>query len=1042
MLTSVLRFVLANRSLVVAGALLLGGLGAYALWRLPVDAFPDTTPVQVQINAVAPALAPEEIEAQITLPIELCLGGLPGLVDVRSIAKFGFTQVVATFADGTSITDARQHVTERLAQAPLPDEVTAELGPIATGLGEVFHYLVRSTDPARSLEDLRTIHDWLIKPELRKVAGVAEVNSWGGKVREFHVVVAPERLARHDLTLEEVTSALRADNRNAGGGVVTAGGQSRVVHGQGRVAGVDDIAAVIVASRDGRPIYVRDLAESIAIGHEIRRGAATAQAGGEVVLGLAFTLMGENPAAVTARLKERLAAVAPSLPADVTVEVVYDRTELTSAVIHTVRDNLLIGAILVIAVLYLILGNLRAGLIVAATIPLAMFGAALGMQYAAIAASLLSLGAIDFGILVDGSVVVTEASLRRLAERRRQLGRALLGAERHAVVLAASREVGRPVVFGMLIILIVFLPILGLAGTEGKMFRPMALTFMFALAAALVLALLVTPVLVAWFLPDRPSPRGDRANAWLQAGYRRLLEGALRRHGVLLAGALVLLAGGGLVATRLGGEFLPRLKEGAIVINTVRLAGVAIDESARQNTLLEALLLERFPDEIRSAWSRIGTAEVATDPMGPELTDIFLAFHPRDRWRRARTQEELTLAITAVVSEFPGASFAFTQPIEMRLNEMASGIRTDLGVKIFGDDFAELVRLGEEVTRVLETIPGHGEVAVDQVVGQPEITVRVDREALVRHGVAASEVLDAVAAVGGIAVGDVYEGQRPFPLVVRWPDRYRQDRDSLADLLVVGASGARQPLGQLAEVREVDGYATINREWDRRLVRVQCSVSGRDVMSFVNEARRRIAAEVPLPAGYVVEWGGQFEHLERARLRLGVLVPTALVLVLVLLYLSLRRVRDVAIIATGIPFAFLGGVIALAARGLPFSVSAAVGFIAFAGIAVLNGQVLVAALRERLAAGVAGPTAVVEAAVVRLRPVLATAITDAAGFVPMAISTGVGAEIQRPLATVVIGGVISSTVLTLFVLPLLYRAFGVGAATPRNVDAGAQATAV
>ncbi|HOX24424.1 MAG TPA: CusA/CzcA family heavy metal efflux RND transporter [Candidatus Krumholzibacteria bacterium] len=1026
MVSRLLRFALANRSLVVFGTLLFAGLGGYALWRLPLDAFPDTTPIQVQINTVASALAPEEIEQQITLPIELALGGLPGLVDVRSISKFGFSQVVVTFADLTPIIDARQHVTERLAQVELPDGVAAELGPIATGLGEVFHYLVRSTDPQRSLEDLRTIHDWLIKPELRKVAGVAEVNSWGGKVRQFHVVISPERLARYDLTVSDVVDALQANNRNVGGGVVTAAGLSRVVHGQGRVGSLDDIAAVIVTSRDGRPIYVRDVAENVEIGHEIRRGAATAQGGGEVVLGLAFTLMGENPANVTAALKERLAAVAGSLPADVEVEVVYDRTELTAAVIHTVEHNLVLGALLVVAVLYLVLGNLRAGLIVAATIPLAMVGAALGMQYAAIAASLLSLGAIDFGILVDGAVVVAEASMRRLADRRRALGRALSGGERREAVRDASAEVGRPVVFGMVIILIVFLPILGLQGTEGKLFRPMALTFMFALAASLALALVLTPVLSASFLPEAPSALGGRVNDAMQGGYRRLLERALRRRGLVLWVAAGLLAAGAAAAARLGGEFLPRLKEGAIVINTVRLAGVAIDESARQNTLLERLLLEEFPDEIRSAWSRIGTAEVATDPMGPELTDIFLALHPRDRWRRARTQEELTAAITRVASEFPGASFAFTQPIEMRLNEMASGIRTDLGVKIFGDDFAELVRLGEAVARVLEEIPGHGEVAIDQVVGQPEIVVRVDREALLRHGVAADEVLQAVAGMGGIEVGEVYEGLRPFPLVVRWPDRFREDRETLAGLLVTSATGARQPLGELAEVEEVDGLATINREWGRRLVRVQCSVSGRDVMSFVDEARRRIAAEVPLTTGYFVEWGGQFEHLERAQRRLSVLVPTALALVLGLLYLSLRRVRDVAIIATGIPFAFLGGVVALHLRGLPFSVSAAVGFIALAGIAVLNGQVLVAALRERLGAGLAPPVAVVEAAVLRLRPVIATAITDAAGFVPMAVSSGVGAEIQRPLATVVIGGVLSSTVLTLFVLPALYRVFGTG----------------
>ncbi|MBE0565890.1 MAG: efflux RND transporter permease subunit, partial [Krumholzibacteria bacterium] len=608
-------------------------------------------------------------------------------------------------------------------------------------------------------------------------------------------------------------------------------------------------------------------------------------------------------------------------------------------------------------------------------------------------------------------------------------GRALTAAERRDAVAGAGREVARPMVFGMLIILIVFLPILGLQGTEGRMFRPMALTFMCALVASLLLALTLTPVLASWFLRGDGPLRERRADRVLQDAYRRLLWAALQRRRAVLTGATALVVLGAVGSLRLGGEFLPRLNEGALVINTVRLAGVAIDESVRQNTRLEQLLLESFPDEIRAVWSRIGTAEVATDPMGPELTDVFIALHPREHWTRARTQDELAAAMAAVVAEFPGASFAFTQPIEMRLNEMASGIRTDLGVKIFGDDFAELVRLAGRVQAVLETVPGAGEVTVDQVVGQPEVVVRLDRGALVRAGLGAGEALQAVEGVGGIAVGDVYEGLRPFPLVVRWPDRYREDRAALAGLPVSGSSGARQPLGQVAAITDTEGLATINREWGRRLVRVQCSVQGRDVMSFVDEARRRIAQEVDLPTGYVVAWGGQFEHLERARLRLGILVPTALLLVLALLYLSLQRARDVAIIATGIPFAFLGGVAALHLRGLPFSVSAAVGFIALAGIAVLNGQILVHALRRQLATATDPGQAVVEAAVGRLRPVLATAVTDAVGFVPMALSAGVGAEIQRPLATVVIGGVVTSMLLTLVVLPVLYRVFGGGAVT-------------
>jgi cobalt-zinc-cadmium resistance protein CzcA len=621
---------------------------------------------------------------------------------------------------------------------------------------------------------------------------------------------------------------------------------------------------------------------------------------------------------------------------------------------------------------------------------------------------------------------MTEVSMRRLAEKRRALGRKLTADERRATVLGASQAVVRPIVFGMGIILIVFVPILTLQGTEGKMFRPMALTFMFAMGGALLLALLLTPILSTMFLGDRAPVDGGRVGRALTLGYRPVLAWVLRRRRLVLAGATaVLLVAGGL-GLRLGGEFLPQLKEGAVVINVVRLSGVAIGESVAQNTRIEALLLENFPDEISHVWTRIGTAEVATDPMGTELSDVFMTLYPRDHWRRAKTQEELTAQIQALIAEVPGANYAFTQPIVMRLNEMSSGIRSDLGVKIYGDDFDVLVELAEEVNHILAGIDGAGDVGVDQVTGQPVLSVAVDRAALARHGLPADAALQGVEAIGGLHVGEVFEGQRQFPLVVRWPDRFRNDPDAVADLLVSSGSGARLPLGQVAAVGGREGLATINREWGRRLIRVQVNVVGRDVSSYVNEARERITAEVELPTGYVIDWGGQFRHLERARVRLGVAVPTALLLVLTLLYLSLKRVRDVAIIATGIPFAFVGGVLALHLRGLPFSVSAAVGFVALAGIAVLNGQILVAALRDRLAAGHELQTAIVEAGCRRLRPVLATAITDAAGFIPMAISTGVGAEVQRPLATVVIGGVISSTVLTLLVLPVLYRLFGGG----------------
>lgn len=1014
-------FSLRNRLLVVLLTLVLVGAGLFTLLRTPVDAFPDTTPVQVQINTVAPALNPEEIEQQITLPVELSIGGLPGLANVRSISKFGLSQVVATFEDGTSITDARQYVSERLSTVELPQGMERpQLGPIATGLGEIFHYVLRSDDPERTLEELRTLHDWVVKPELRKVPGVAEVNSWGGYEKQYHVVVSPEALLKYNHTLGDVFRALEQNNQNVGGGVLTAGGQSKLVHGLGRVASIEEIENIVISAFDGVPVLIRDVAREVKIGHEIRRGAVTANGRGEVVLGLAFMLMGGNAMAVTEELKERLDAVRGSLPDDVIVEVVYDRTELTGEVIRTVQHNLAAGAALVVLVLFTLLGNLRAGLLVAMAIPLAMLFALIGMYEFAIAASLLSLGAIDFGIIVDGSVVMTESNMRNLAERARALGRPLTSGERLEAIASSSRQVARPIVFGMAIIIVVFLPVLALEGIEGKMFRPMAWTFVFALAGALVIALTLSPVLSYYFLPKRVSEQEGRIAALLNATFSWFLSAAIRLRWFVLAAALSLVVGAGATALRLGGEFIPRLSEGAVVLNTIRLAGVSLGESVRYNSRIERLLLEAFPDELRHVWSRIGTAEVATDPMGIELTDIFVSLTPRSEWTKATTQAELVTAMQDLVDDLPGLNIVATQPIEMRLNEMVSGIRSDIGIKIYGDDFDELVSISDEVQRILVEIPGQSDVAVDQLTGQPTLRVRVDPQAIARLGVSGREILDFVEVIGTRRVGDIYEGQRKFPLAVRLPDRHRTQPDVLRSTLIPTESGLRVPLRTVAQVVEEDGIATINREWGRRLIRVQCNVAGRDVSSFVEEAQRRISEELELPNGYVIEWGGQFENLAQAKLRFLFVVPATLLLVFFLLYFSLKNLREVLLIYTGIPFAAVGGVFALWLRGIPFSVSAAVGFIALGGIAVLNGQILVSAIRAFLDQGTELRVAVLEATKQRLRPVLATAITDAVGFLPMAISTGVGAEVQRPLATVVVAGVLTSTALTLFVLPILY----------------------
>lgn len=1016
MLNWIIGVSLRNRLLICVVAGVLVAIGARNLCLLPIDAFPDTTPVQVQINTTAPALNPQEVEAQITIPVETAISGLPGLQNVRSLSKFGLSQVVATFEDHSNIFQARQLVMERLQTVELPAGLPRpQLGPIATGLGEVFHYLVFSTNTHRTLTDLRILQEWVIKPELRKVRGVAEVNTWGGFEKQYHVVVEPERLVKYRLTLEDVFTALEASNQNVGGGQVVRHGESLLVHGFGLTTNTQEIAQIVITSFAGAPVRVGDVA-TVKEDHEIRRGAVTANGRGEAVLGLGFMLMGENSAAVTRALKARLAEVQNILPADVQVQVLYDRTELVDNVIRTVRHNLLAGALLVIAVLFAFLGNLRAGLIVASAIPLAMLFAGNLMMQSGIAASLLSLGAIDFGLIVDSSVIMVENCARRAA---RAAGRPWL-----EVIRDAALEVRQPTLYGELIILVVFLPVLTLEGIEGKLFRPMALTMIFALLGSLLISLALMPVLASLFLSRQTQtaePWLVRAARWV---YTPVLELALRWRVVALGTALALLAGGAWLATRLGGEFLPKLGEGAIVATTVRLAGISVEESVAQNHLIEQRLLAEFPDEIQQVWTRLGTAEVATDPMGVELADFFLALKPREQWRKARTQGELAEQLRAVLQQVPGLRPALSQPIEMRMNEMIAGARGDLAIKIYGEDLEELRRLGGEVQRVLAGIRGATEVSVEQLTGQSFLQVRVDADAIARYGVPARHVLNVVEAVGSRRVGEVREGQRRFPLVVRLPDRQRSDPEALAATLIPTAAGPVLPLQQLARLEEKEGPATINREWGRRRITVQCNVQGRDVKRFVAEARSSVAARVPLPQGYSIEWGGQFENMERANRKLMFVVPMALALIFVLLFFSLKSLRDVLVVAAGIPLGAVGGILALWLRAMPFTVSAAIGFVALSGVAILNGLVLVTFIRQRLDAGAPLLEAVREGCLVRLRPVLMTALVAAVGFIPMAVNVGVGGEVQRPLATVVIGGIFTNTLLTLVVLPALYTTFG------------------
>ena len=1025
MLNAIINWSLQHRLLVIAISLIVVGTGIASLRKLPIDAYPDTTPVMVQINTTAASLSPLEIEQQVTFPVEQVIGGLPGLEEVRSVSKFGLSVVTAIFEDGVDLYLARQMVMERLQTATLPQGIgPPALGPISTGMGEVFHYVV--SGDGYSLEELTTIHDWVIKPQLRSVPGVAEVNTWGGEKRQYQVIVEPSQLIKYALVIDDVFDALRRNNMNVGGGNITRAGELQLVQGVSLTTTVDEIEAIVIEAHDGVPIRIGDIG-TVRIGHAIRRGAATAMGEGEVVLGLGFMLMGENSHDVTARLRARLEEVKHSLPAGVEVRPVYERTELVDQVINTVKENLFIGAILVVAVLFIFLGNLRAGLVVATAIPLSMLFAFSGMLQIGIAASLMSLGAIDFGLVVDSSVIMIENCARRLGEegdRRKKLD----------IVRDAAIEVRKPTMFGELIIAIVYLPILTLEGIEGKLFRPMALTVVLALLGSMILSLTLMPVLASLLLSRRVRHRENllvRFTKWL---YRPIVRMAIRFRPIVILGALGLLAGGAWLGSRLGAEFLPRLSEGAITINTIRLAGVSLEESVRYGTQIERTLLEEFPDEIRDVWTRTGSAQVPTDPMGIELSDVFVMLHPRGDWTRATTQEELVGEIDTTLSDLPGMRMVFTQPIEMRVNEMIAGIRTDLGIKIFGDDLELLREKAREVEAILDATPGAANIYVEQITGQPVVEVRVDQDAIARHGVPAQHVMEIVEAVGGTAIGEIREGQRRFDLVVRLPDEFRSDPAELGAVLIPTATGGRIPLRRLARVRQFDGPSTITREWQKRRIVVQCNVRNRDVASFVREVRERLDREVDIPAGYFVAFGGQFEHLERARQRLMFIVPLALLLILLLLQTSTNSIRDALIIFTGAPFATLGGILALWLRDMPFTISAGVGFVAVSGVAMLAGLVMVSMIQSLMDEGTPLREAIERSALIRLRPVLMTALVASVGFIPMAVNTHVGAEVQRPLATVVIGGVVSATLLTLLVLPALYATFG------RGVTASEQAT--
>jgi cobalt-zinc-cadmium resistance protein CzcA len=1045
MLERLIRFAIAQRGLMLALTLGFAALGVWSYQRLPIDATPDITNVQVQINTEAPGYSPLEVEQRVTFAIETTLAGLPRLAYTRSLSRYGLSQVTVVFKDGTDLYFARQQVAERLQQtrSQLPAGLEPEMGPIATGLGEIFMYTVEAEPGARrpdgtawTATDLRTLQDWVVRPQLRGVAGVTEVNTIGGFARQIHVTPDPAKLVAYGFSLQDVVAALARNNRNVGAGYIERSGQQYLVRVPGQAADLAALAAIVLDRRDGVPIRIGDVAE-VGEGPELRTGAAT-QNGEEVVLGTVFMLVGENSRAVARASAVRLAEVQASLPAGVRVNAVYDRTVLVDRTIATVRNNLVEGALLVIAVLFLLLGNLRAALITAAVIPLAMLMTLTGMLRGGVSGNLMSLGALDFGLIVDGAVIIIENCLRRFGERQRALGRVLTRDERFELTASASAEVIRPSLFGVAIIAAVYLPVFALSGIEGKMFHPMAFTVVLALTAAMLLSLTFVPAAIAQFMGGAVAEHDNRVLRAARRGYAPLLGLALRARLPVLAGAAVLVLASGLLASRMGSEFIPSLDEGDIALHALRIPGTSLSQAVQMQALLETRI-QAVPEVLR-VFGKLGTAEVATDPMPPSVADTFVMLKQRADWpdpRKPRAQ--LVAEIEAAVSVLPGNNYEFTQPIQMRMNELISGVRADVAIKVHGDDLDTLAELGEQIQRVAAGIEGAADVNLEQTTGLPLLSITPDPAGLVRHGLNADAVQDAVQiAVGGGHAGQLFEGDRRFDIVVRLPESLRSDPARLADLpiplphadanadevshLANWASGGPGvvPLREVARIDISEGPNQINRENGKRRVVVTANVRGRDLGRFVAELQQRIASEVEVPPGYWVSYGGSFEQLITASERLAWVVPATLLLIFGLLYLAFGSGRDALVIFSGVPLALTGGVLALWLRELPLSISAGVGFIALSGVAVLNGVVLIHCIRGLRERGLALQAAIREGAESRLRPVLTTALVASLGFLPMAFNVGAGAEVQRPLATVVVGGVISSTLLTLLVLPVLY----------------------
>jgi cobalt-zinc-cadmium resistance protein CzcA len=993
---------------------------------------PDITNVQVQINTEAPGFSPLETEQRITYSVENAMAGVPNLDYTRSISRYGLSQVTVVFEEGTDIYWARQQISERLqsVRGELPGEVEPALGPIASGLGEIFTYIVRAKPDARdadgnpyNAESLRTLQDWVIRPQLVKVPGVTEINTVGGYEREYQVAPKPGKMLAYKVTMEDVFKALQLNNSNAGAGYIERNGEQWLVRSPGQLETLDDIANVVVTKRDDAPVRIRDVAE-VKFGKELRTGAATSD-GDEVVLGTAMMLIGENSRIVAQDVAARLEEVQNSLPDGVTAEAVYDRTSLVEKTIATVEKNLFEGAVLVIVVLFLLLGNVRAALITALVIPLSMLFALTGMTANRVSGNLMSLGAIDFGIIVDGAVIVVENALRRLGLAQQRLGRLLSTKERVQEVFESTREVFNPAVFGVLIIMLVYLPIFALSGVEGKMFHPMAFTVIFALLGALIFSMTFVPAAIALFVTGKVKHGENRIMRGARKLYEPALNFSIKRPVVVIVIGVTLFAGSAYQASRMGSEFLPQLDEGDIALHALRIPGTGLQQSVDMQLQLEAEIA-KF-GEVRRIFSKIGTPDVATDPMPPSVADTFIIMKPRDKWPDpTKTKDEFVAELRETVEAIPGNKYEFTQPIEMRFNELIAGVRADLAVRFYGDDLDELKQLGDAAVEIISGIDGAADVRAEQMTGLPTLSVTPQRDHLALLGLTVTDVQRAVqSAVGGLEAGTIYEGDKRFRLMLRLDGNWRQDLSALRRLPVAVPQAQNPelqyvPLGEIADVELRTGPNQINRESGKRNVIVSANVVDRDLGSFVADIRQQVASELPLPAGYWVEYGGTFEQLESASQRLSIVVPLALLLILGLLYSAFNSLSNALIIFTGVPLALTGGIVALMLRDMPLSISAAVGFIALSGVAVLNGVVMLSFIQQLKDTGKSIAQAVFDGASQRLRPVLMTALVASLGFVPMAFNTGTGAEVQRPLATVVIGGIVSSTLLTLVVLPALY----------------------